>query len=74
MDTNRRKAAIFRVKSKLARLLQCLLHQGPMIRSAHQGVSTMSIVKIHNAAFALLGAVIFAGLFVGAAVPVVPVA
>lgn len=34
----------------------------------------MSVVKIHTVAFALLGAVIFAGLFVGAAVPVVPVA
>lgn len=34
----------------------------------------MSIAKIQNVAFALVGAVLFAGLFVSAAVPVAPIA
>jgi hypothetical protein len=34
----------------------------------------MSIAKFQNVAFALVGAVIFASLFVGAAVPVAPIA
>ncbi|SEJ32629.1 hypothetical protein SAMN05518849_10562 [Sphingobium sp. AP50] len=34
----------------------------------------MTIAKIQNAAFALVGAVFFASLFVGAALPVVPIA
>jgi hypothetical protein len=34
----------------------------------------MSIAKFQNAALALVGAVLFAGLFVSAAIPVVPVA
>jgi hypothetical protein len=42
--------------------------------NAQQGVSTMSIAKIQNAAFALASAFIVAGLFVSAAVPVAPIA
>ncbi len=34
----------------------------------------MSIAKFQNAAVALVGAVIFASIFVGAALPVVPIA
>lgn len=34
----------------------------------------MSIAKIQNAAFALVGAFLVAGLFVAAAVPVTPIA
>jgi hypothetical protein len=34
----------------------------------------MSIAKFHNVAVALVGAFIVASLFVGAAVPVVPIA
>jgi hypothetical protein len=34
----------------------------------------MSIAKFQNAALALVGAVMLASLFVGAAVPVVPIA
>ena len=45
-----------------------------MVRPNNQGVSTMFIAKIQNAAFALVGAVVFASLFVGAAVPVAPIA
>ncbi|HUD93191.1 hypothetical protein [Sphingobium sp.] len=38
------------------------------------GNNIMSIAKFQNAAFALVGAVMFASLFVAAAVPVVPIA
>ena len=34
----------------------------------------MSIAKIQNAAFALIGAIFVASLFVGAAIPVTPIA
>ncbi len=34
----------------------------------------MSIAKVHNAAVALVGAFLVASLFVGAAVPVLPIA
>lgn len=34
----------------------------------------MSVAKFQNAAFALVGAIMFASLFVAAAVPVVPIA
>lgn len=49
-------------------------HQDRTIRSSCQGVSTMFIAKIQNAAFALAGAVIVASLFIGAAMPVSPIA
>jgi len=39
-----------------------------------KGVTAMSIVRIQNVGFALAGAFLFAGIFVGAAVPVVPIA
>ncbi len=45
-----------------------------MTGHTQQGVSTMSIAKIQNAAFALASAVIVASLFVSAAVPVAPIA
>jgi hypothetical protein len=49
-------------------------HQGWMIRPSHQGVSIMSIAKFQHAAVALVGAFIVASLFVGAAIPVSPIA
>ncbi|EQB12377.1 hypothetical protein RLDS_19715 [Sphingobium lactosutens DS20] len=45
-----------------------------MIRPANQGVIIMFVAKIQNAAFAFLGAVVVASLFVSAAVPVAPIA
>jgi hypothetical protein len=71
---DRRKSADVCGKVKLARLLQSCWHQGRTIGHLPQGVSIMSIAKVQNAAVALVGAVIFAGLFIGAALPVVPVA
>ena len=40
----------------------------------NQGVIIMSIVKFQSAALALVGAVMVASLFIGAAVPVTPIA
>ena len=45
-----------------------------MIRPAKQGVIIIFIAKIQNAAVAFFGAVVVASLFVGAAVPVAPIA
>ena len=39
-----------------------------------QGVFIMSITKLQNVAVALFGAVMVASLFIGAAVPVTPIA
>jgi hypothetical protein len=69
------KVADFREKSKLARLLHSLLASGRMVRPLrNQGVIIMSIVKFQSAALALVGAVMVASLFIGAAVPVTPIA
>jgi hypothetical protein len=64
----------FSQKVKLARHLQYPFASRPDDPVTHQGVSTMSIAKIQNAAIALIGAFVVASLFVGAAIPVSPIA
>jgi hypothetical protein len=54
--------------------LPCMSPDGP-VGPVKQGVITMSIAKFQNAAIALVGAVIVAAIFVGAALePVVSLA
>jgi hypothetical protein len=64
----------FSQKVKLARHLQYPFASRPDNPVTHQGVSTMSITSIQNAAIALVGALIVASLFVGAAIPMSPIA
>jgi hypothetical protein len=68
------KSRNLRAERELARLLQISWHHGRTVRPIYfQGVYIM-FAKLQNAAFAMTGALLVAGLFIGAAVPVTPIA